>query len=220
MEENVYQIFKDVCNKACHDRHACAKGYKQMLASENVSQMMATWRDNWEDVVESKFVDAIRADLPRLYPGLKEEMNKAGIYLNECPDNAKNFVRVIITDCDEPIKIHGDAQAYILGAAKVLAFNHTQVYNNHYNADVMLYDHTYGKIMAGTARAYDHSRLQCCCKAYLNGSVQCDAFGGTVRAQAYLHINAYRDTAVYAAADKGISLSGTSQLKPIEQHEQ
>ena len=47
MEKDAFQTLKETCNRACHERHACAKGYKQMLASGNVSQMMATWRDNW-----------------------------------------------------------------------------------------------------------------------------------------------------------------------------
>ncbi len=219
MEENIFQTFKEVCDRACHARHACAKGYKQMLASENVSQMMATWRDNWDDVVGSKFSETIRTELPRLYPVLKDDMNKAGIYLNECPDDAKNFVRVIITDCDEPVKVYGDAQAYIIGVAKVIAFNHSKVYNNHYKADVMLYGYSFGEIMAGTVRAYDRSKLQCDCEAYLLGNVQCDAFGGIVKASSYVYVNAYRDTIVYAGTDKGIILSGTSQLKSIEKDE-
>lgn len=221
METNAYDRLKDICNRACHERHACANGYKQMLASDNVSQMMATWRDNWEDIVESKYADIIRTELPRIYPDIREEMNKAGIYLNECPDMAKNFVRVIVTDTDEPVKIHGDAEAYILGEAKVIAFNHAQVYNDKIaGAHVMLYGYSFGKIMAGEASAYDRSKLQCDCKAVLNGSVDCDAFGGTVRAQAYRHINAYRDTIVYSQTDKGVTLSGMAQLKPIDDYEQ
>lgn len=216
MEENAFDTFKQICTQACHDRHACAEGYKQMLASENVSQMMATWRDNWEDVVESKYVDVIRGELPRLYPGLKDGMNKAGIYLNECPDNAKNFVRVIITDCDEPIKIHGDAQAYILGDAKVIAFNHSQVYNNkHQGAHVMLYDYSYGKIIAGSVSAYDRTKLKCDCTAFLNGAVECDTFGGTVKATSFRHINVYRDTVVYSDTGKQINLNGTSHIEPL-----
>ena len=169
--------------------------------------------------MEGKFSETIRTELPRLYPDLKEDMNKAGIYLNECPDDAKNFVRVIITDCDEPVKVQGDAQVYIIGAAKVIAFDHSKVYNNHYKADVMLYGYSFGKIMAGMVRAYDRSKLQCNCEAYLLGNVQCDAFGGTVKALSYVHVNAYRDTIVYARTDKGIILSGTSQLKSIEKDE-
>lgn len=219
-KEEAYKILKKTCHRACHERHACANGYKQMLASENVSQMMATWRENWEDVVDSKYADIIRTELPKQYLALKEEMNRAGIYLNECPDNAKQFVRVLVTDTDEPVKIYGDAQAYVLGEAKIIAFNHAQVYNNRFPAHVMLYGYAFGKVMAGTASAYDRSTLQCDCEAFVHDSATCDAFGGTVRAQSYRHINAYRDTVVYAQTDKGITLSGSAQLKPLNDHEQ
>lgn len=220
MTQDAYQILKDTCNRACHERHACVNGYKQMLESDNVSQMMATWRDNWEDIVESKYADIIRTELPKQYSALKEEMNKAGIYLNECPDFAKIFVRVIVTDTEEPVKIHGDAQAYVLGDAKVIALNHSQVYNKKATgAHVILYDYAFGKVMTGKASAYDRSTIQCDCDAILQGSVLCDAFGGKVRASVFRRINAYRDTIVYSDTDKGITLSGTSQIKPLNEYE-
>ncbi len=160
MEKDAYTVLKDICNRACHERHACANGYKQMLASGNVSQMMATWRSNWEDIVESKYADIIRTELPRIYPDLKEEMNKAGIYLNECPENAPSFVRVIITDCVHVVHIYDYAQGFVLGEANVVAHGHSQVYNEKFNADITLCDHAYGNIKTGSAKALDHSTLK------------------------------------------------------------
>ncbi len=221
MNDNAFQLLKDTCNNACHERQACKEGYKQMLASENVSQMMATWRANWEDVMGGKFGDIIRTELPKQYPDIKAEMNAAGVYLNECSEGAKKFVRVIVTDTEEPVRIYGDAQAYILGDAKVIAFGHSQVYNtDHAGAHVMLYDYAYGRVMAGTASAYNRSTLQCCGTAHVDGSVQCDAFGGTVHAVCYRQIRAYRDTIVYSNGTKGIILADTAQLKPLNDYEQ
>ncbi len=221
MTQDAFQLLKDTCNTACHERHACADGYKQMLASENVSQMMATWRANWEDVVESKYADIIRTELPKQYDGIKKEMNAAGIYLNECPEGAKRFVKVIITDTDQPVRIYGDAQAYVLGDAKVIAFGHSQVYNTkHAGAHVMLYDYAFGRVMAGMASAYNRSSLHCCCTAHVNGSVECNAYGGTVHAPFYRRINAFLGTVVYSDGTKGIVLDETSQLKPLNEYEQ
>ncbi len=220
MTPDVYQILKDTCTRACHERHACADGYRQMLASENVSQMMATWRANWEDVTESKYADIIRAELPKQYPALRKEMNKAGIYLNECPDFARKFVRVIVTDTDAPVQIYGEAQAYVLGNAKVIAFNHSQVYNNNQpDAYVVLFDHSYGKVMAGRVSAYDNSQLQCCCHAEVYNKVVCDAYGGTVRALSFRKINAYSDSVIYGELDKGIHLYGKAQFKNLNEYE-
>lgn len=148
MKKSPFSILKNTCTEACHERHACADGYRQMLATENVSQMMATWRNNWEDLVNSKFADILRTELPKQYPAIKAEMNASGIYLNECPQEARNFVRVIITDSNKTIRIYGDAKAYIVGNAKVAVFDHAQVYNYRAKAEVVLFDHAYGSLLA------------------------------------------------------------------------
>ena len=90
-----FHQLKDICTTACHDRHACVEGYRAMLATENISQLMAVWRANWEDIVESKFADIANDRLPALYPTLRKEMNAAGIYFNECPKTAPEYVLVI-----------------------------------------------------------------------------------------------------------------------------
>lgn len=211
-----FQSLKTICTQACHERQACADGYKQMLASENVSQMMATWRDNWEDVTESKYADIIRKELPKLYPSIKKEMNQSGIYLNECPQNAKPFVRVLITDTSVAVHIYGQAQAYVLGTAKVIAHNHSQVYNSQQaEARITLHDYAYGHIQQGQVLAYDRSELVCACHTVLDGSVTCKAIGASIRALAYLKIEAYGDTTVYSASNDHILLSGNSQIKPL-----
>ena len=122
MAKNPFDIFKDACTQACRDRQACAKGFKQMLNSNDVSEMMATWRDNWEDIVESKYADIIAEKLPDLYPAIKQDMNKAGIYLNECPENARKFVHVLVTggSSDPTLTIYGEAKAFILGERPVI----------------------------------------------------------------------------------------------------
>lgn len=147
MKKTPFDILKKNCHDACHERHACADGYRQMLASENVSQMMATWRNNWQDIVQSKFADIIEKRLPKLYPNIKDEMNASGIYLNECPDDARQFVKVIVTTTDTPIHIYGDAKAYIVGDAQVVVHDHAQVYNYRAKADVTLLDHSYGSLL-------------------------------------------------------------------------
>lgn len=180
-----FMVLKSTCERACHERHACAKGYKQMLATTTVSQMMAVWRANWEDIVDSKFADILSAELPSLYPSLREEMNASGIFLNECPDDADRAVRVLVTATDTPIRISGSAQAYILGVAHVVAHDHAQVYNTKYDAVVTLYDYSYGNIQSGKVYAYDHSSLNCSCDAILDGAVSCHAQGGTITAKRY-----------------------------------
>ena len=111
-----FETLKAVCTQACHDRHACVEGYRAMLAAENVSQRMAVWRANWEDVVESKCADILNERMPELYPSLKMEMNKAGIYVNECPKVAPEYVLVIVTDADRVVQVSDYTKRYVLGA--------------------------------------------------------------------------------------------------------
>ncbi len=214
MDNIAYQKLKNACRIACHERHACEQGFKQMIASENVSQMMATWRDNWEDVTESKYADIICKELPKLYPTIKEEMNKAGIYLNECPLDAKPFVMVIVTDCLRTVKIFGEAKAYILGEAIVKSYDHSQVYSNRCDkSQVALYNFAYGKIQKGTVTAYDRSRFECSSKAVANGCVECIMNGGEIHVMDCKKVKAYNGTIVYSPTINRIYLDETSQIK-------
>lgn len=216
MEKDAFQALKEICTGACHERHACTHGFKQMMASENVSQMMGTWRQYWDDLTNSMYVDVIRKEFPAIYSELKDEMNKAGIYLNECPSQAQQYVRVIVTDNDEPVKIYGEAQCYVLGEAKVIAFGRSRVYNNSFNAHIMLYEYSYGKIMAGKASVYNHASVQGNCEIILHDKAQCDAFGGKVKGIGYLRINAYNDTAVNAISSRCVNLYGNATYSKLE----
>ena len=202
-----FEILKTTCTKACHERHACAEGYRAMLAAENVSQMMAVWRANWEDIVESKYADIINDRLPSLYPTLKAEMNAAGIYVNECPKMAPEFVRVLVTDHDSIIDIYDYAKCYVLGEATVRAWGHSQVYSDRCDqAIIELYDHAYGHVGKGRVQAGNFSQLWTAVDAVLYGGVTCEAHGGTVKAYAYRKLEASGDTQVYANSERNITL--------------
>ena len=202
-----FEILKTTCTKACHDRHACAEGYRAMLATENISQLMAVWRANWEDIVESKYADIINERLPSLYPTLRQEMNAAGIYVNECPKKAPEYVRVLVTDFDFTVDIYDYARCYVLGEATVRAWDHSQVYSDRCDkAIVELYDHAYGYVSKGFVQARNAARLWTAADAVLNGGVMCEAHGGTVKAISYRKIEASGDTQVYANSERNITL--------------
>lgn len=208
-----FEILKKTCTQACHDRHACAEGYRAMLATENISQLMAVWRANWEDLVESKYADIINDLLPALYPSLKEEMNAAGIYVNECPQTAPEYVLVIVTDYDYIVEINDYARCYVLGNAVVRAWEHSQVYSSRCDAAcISLHDHAYGHISKGWTQAFGHSRLWTSTNALLNGSVTCEAHGGELRVSNYLKIEAYGDTQVVCNTDRNITLYGNAKI--------
>lgn len=209
----VFDQLKNICTTACHDRHACAEGYRAMLATENISQLMAVWRANWEDIVESKYADIINDRLPSLYPTLRKEMNAAGIYVNECPKTAPEFVFVLVTDYDYIVDIHDYARCYVLGNAVVRAWDHSQVYSSRCDAAcISLHDHAYGHISKGWTQAFATARLWTSTDAVLNGCVTCEAHGGTIKAFSYRKLEAYGETKVYATSERNITLYGNAKI--------
>ena len=187
-----------------------------MLKTENISQMMAVWREYWEDISGGKYADIINDRLPAAYPTLRKEMNAAGIYVNECPKMAPEYVRVLVTDCDRIVDIHDYAKCYILGNAIVYAWDHSQVYSERSDkAIIALNDHAYGYVSKGWVIAVNAAQLWTSADAVLNGSVMCEAHGGTVKAYAYRKLEASGDTQVYAASERNITLDGNATIHPL-----
>ena len=187
-----------------------------MLKTENISQMMAVWREYWEDISGGKYADIINDRLPAAYPTLRKEMNAAGIYVNECPKMAPEFVLVLVTDCDYLVEIHDYAKCYILGNAVVRAWDHSQVYSDRCDqAIIELYDHSYGRASKGVVMASNTTQLWTSAYAGLYGSVICEAHGGTVKAHAYRKLEASGDTQVYANSERNITLYENATIHPL-----
>ena len=202
-----FELLKTACHAACRQTPACAPSYRAMLKTENISQMMAVWREYWEDISGGKYADIINDRLPAAYPTLRKEMNAAGIYVNECPKVAPEFVRVLVTDCDHIVDIYDYAKCYVLGRATVRAWGHSQVYSDRCDkAIIELYDYAYGHVSKGWVKAEHYTKLWTSADAVVNGCVMCESYGGTVKAHAYRKIEAHGDTHVYASATRNIRL--------------
>lgn len=220
-EKNSYDVLKRICTTACHERHACHEGFRQMLASGSVESMMSVWRTNWEDVVQSKYADIICSELPSIYDSLRTEMNRAGIYLNECPEVAPDFVLVLVTDTDRTVLVYDHAKAYVLGSARVQAFGHAQVYKYcECPAHIMLYDTAYGNISGGDVWVFNRARLRCggSVRAVLHDDCRCHATGGEIRVCSCLKLSASGDAAVESETAERIELMGNATLKIITKH--
>ena len=208
-----FELLKTACHAACRQTPACAPSYRAMLKTENISQMMAVWREYWEDISGGKYADIINDRLPAAYRTLRKEMNAAGIYVNECPNVAPEFVRVLVTDYNYIVDIYDYAKCYVLGNAIVRAWGHSQVYSDRCDqAIIELYDHAYGHVGKGWVQARNFSQLWTAADAVLNGSVTCEAHGGTVKAYAYRKIEADDDTQVYANSERNITLDGNATI--------
>ena len=208
-----FQLLKSACTSTCRKIPACAPSYRAMLKTENISQLMAVWREYWEDIAEGKYSDTINDRLPALYPTLRKEMNAAGIYVNECPKTAPEFVLVLVTDYDYIVDIKDYARCYVLGAATVRAYDHSQVYSDRCDkACIELHDHAYGHVSKGYVLAETASRLWTAAYTVLKGSVTCEAHGGTVKALSYRKLDAYGDTKVHATSERNITLYGNAKI--------
>lgn len=208
-----FELLKTACHAACRQTPACAPSYRAMLKTENISQMMAVWREYWEDISGGKYASIINDRLPAAYPTLRKEMNAAGIYVNECPKMAPEYVRVLVTDYDYIVEIHDYAKCYILGNAVVRAWDHSQVYSDRCDeATIELYDHAYGHVGKGWVKASNAAQLWTAADAVLYGSVTCEAHGGTVKAYSYRKLEAYGDTKVYSKSERNITLYGNAKF--------
>ena len=208
-----FETLKAACHAACRQIPACAPSYRAMLKTENISQMMAVWREYWEDIAGGKYADIINDRLPAAYHTLRKEMNAAGIYVNECPKMAPEFVRVIVTDTDSVVQVFDYAKCYVLGAANVWAWGHSQVYSEKSDdAYIILKQHTYGHISKGHVLAYDSSRLWSSVRVWVHDNVTCEAHGGEVHASGYHKIEASGDTKVYSPSIRNITLHGNARI--------
>ena len=208
-----FEILKEACTSACHQIPACAPSYRAMLKTENMGQMMAVWREYWEDISDGKYADIINDRLSAVYPTLRKEMNAAGIYVNECPKVAPEFVLVLVTDYDGIVDINDYARCYVLGEATVRAWDHSQVYSDRCDeATIDLHGYAYGHVSKGYVTAHGASRLWTATNAFLEGSVTCEAHGGNIRALSYLKLDAYGDTKVHATSERNITLYGNAHL--------
>ena len=208
-----FETLKAACHAACRQIPACAPSYRAMLKTENISQMMAVWREYWEDIAGGKYADIINDRLPAAYHTLRKEMNAAGIYVNECPKMAPEFVRVIVTDTNSVVQVFDYAKCYVLGAANVWAWGHSQVYSEKSDdAYIILKQHTYGHISKGHVLAYDSSRLWSSVRVWVHDNVTCEAHGGEVHASGYHKIEASGDTKVYSPSIRNITLHGNARI--------
>ena len=208
-----FETLKAACHAACRQIPACAPSYRAMLKTENISQMMAVWREYWEDIAGGKYADIINDRLPAAYPTLRKEMNAAGIYVNECPKMAPEFVRVLVTDTNSVVQVFDYAKCYVLGAANVWAWGHSQVYSEKSDdAYIILKQYTYGHISKGQVLAYDSARLWSSVRVWVHENVTCEAHGGEVHASGYRKIEASGDTKVYSPSIRNITLHGNARI--------
>lgn len=163
-----YEQFMNECKAACRERNACAEGYAELLRAENVVEILTVAVHNWNDVYKSKYADIVAANVIRWYKELKSDFNEAGIFVNE--EIRKGIA--IVCHTDKVLTFGGNARVYVFDKAHVVARDSSDVYCRSEEAEIELYDNSYGKIEKGKVWAYDWSQVEshqeCFCHHHSN----------------------------------------------------
>ena len=208
-----FEKLKEICRQACHERNACEQGFKALMNTETIPQIMQVWKDNWDDVYRSRYSDIMVHRLTELNPSAVEEMRKGGVYVNE--DREDGYV--IVSNPGRTISVGGTARAYLFTAAEVTATDNAQVYCRTAGAKITLRGHAYCHSEARDAEVtvynFAHAEGQMQCATYNAAEVVIQ--GGTLVDHGHRRIAAYGGTRVYSDATKGIEIGGQARQYPM-----
>ena len=208
--DNNFEQLKEICRKACHERNACEPGFKALMNTETIPQIMQVWKDNWDDVYRSRYSDIMVRRLAEQSPSMIDEMRKGGVYVNEDRDDGY----VIVSNPGRTISVGGTARAYLFTAAEVTATDNAQVYCRTSGVKVTLRGHAYCHSEARDAEVtvynFAHAEGQMQCTTYNAAEVVIQ--GGTLVDHGHRRIAAYGGTRVYSDATKGIEIGGQARL--------
>lgn len=213
-----FQELKQICYQACRDRDACKEGFGQMLRAETPTMLLRAWTDNWSDVWRDRYPDIINRRVAPFYELYRREFLSVGLTVNECVGAGK----VLITDCDTPVRIFGTASAYVIGRAEVDAYENAIVYNHAADkAVVTLHDYACGYCDTGISTAYDRSRLEMNGgEATCHGACEVYVSGGTLRDHGHRRIKAWGEAVVISPTTRRITLSGNARIENTNEQKQ
>lgn len=214
-----FNAFKKVIIAACKERQACEAGYRQVLKAETVPQLLMAWRDNWHDLVESKYADILVEKMGKYYPKFREDFHAAHVYFNECPADAPSTARVLIASgLDETIVCSGKASVYIVGGGWVRAYDKVQVYSTRCAETIVeLHDRSYAKIDAGSVSLYDWSTATTSCDAFVHDAATLYARGQcVVTDHGHREIAASGEVTVLTDAPESITIHPMSNVTIAE----
>lgn len=209
-----FDELKEICRVACHERNACKSGFEALMQAESIREILAVWRQNWQDIFQSKFAEVMVKNIVNVYATSKDEFNAADVYVNEHSERGL----VIVCGAEEPVFVGGTAKAYIFTPSYVTATDNAQVYCRTAGSTIILKGHSH----AGIENADTNVEVREFATA--NGSMTCQTWQaaevsigyGTVTDYGHRRIIASGGAVVFSNAIKGIELSGDAVQHPIE----
>ena len=205
-----FERLKEICREACHERHACQPGFEALMRTKNVGEILSVWKDNWQDIYESKYADIIVEKIADVYADMKAEFNANDVFVNE--PSSRGIV--IVCKPSDTITVFGTAKAYIFGSGKVAASDNAEVYCRDEEGYVILTGHSQGFFKAGVAWVNDFAKAQGVFSGTCFGAAYIILQGGFILDHGHREISAFGDAVVYSDIRKRTELFGNAQLLP------
>ena len=210
-----FKNLKALCDDKAHERQSCKKGYRALLQSESVSDLMRTWREHLYDIVGDRYSDIVVSDFARYYEAMREEVNAAGFYFNEAPQITRRSDIVLVGDMEEELSVRGYGTIYVLGAATVHAYGNTTIYSKRQaEAKVVLHDYAHGDVTMGTAVCYNRSDIVSSVETECHDAASVVITGtGVLNDYGHRAIRAYGNSLVRTALTRNITLTDNATIE-------
>lgn len=152
-----FERLKEICRVACHERNACRPGFEALMRAETVGDILQVWRQNWQDIYQSKFADVMAGHIVEMGTRLRREFRRNDVFVNESSDRGL----VIVCRPKQAVRVGGRAQCYVFGdSGTIEAADHAQVYCRNSGVRIVLRGYAYGRLEAGSADIGDRAFLQ------------------------------------------------------------
>lgn len=210
-KEQYFKEFQNLCVNILAQSENCQDSQKAFKEADTIPQLVSAWKRFWNGVLTEVSVQVVTA-FANLYSVYRDDINKAGVYYNEEPQDVPTPAMVLVGDGEQEVEIHGNHHVYVLGNAPVSVYGNCSVYVGSTEANVSLYDYVRANVKAGTVAAHDRS--------YINGSGSLSCYdasvvnitGGTLDDYGHGKITAYNNAVVSSFTSKRIQLYGYATL--------
>jgi hypothetical protein len=216
-----FERLKEICRKACHERNACKPGFEALMQTNSVAGILNVWRDNWQDVYESKYADIMANEIASVYADMRDDFIANNVFVNEPTDKGLLIVSVpYAAVSQQPITVSGTAKCYIFGSGSVIAKDNAEVYCRDEEGHVTLTDHSQGYFKAGQIEIRNYAKANGSFTGHCYNAAYIILRGGSLVDHGHLEISAWNDAAVYSNSHKKIELHGNARLLPITKNVQ
>lgn len=211
---NNFDRLKEICREACHQRNACKPGFAALMQTNSVAGILKVWRENWQDVYESKYADIMAREIAGVYADMRDDFIASLVFFNEPTDKGL----LIVSAPEEPITVGGTAKCYIFGSGSVIAKDNAEVYCHDPGGMVTLTGHAKGFFKDGQVQVRDFARASGTFQGHCYNAASIILRGGAVIDHGHLGISAWNDAVVYSDTQKKIELYASARILPLPQY--